>query len=74
MAPAMEWIEDYFEESHLLAANSNAIDTAIGHLLAFGTAVGHRDRTISVAAYARGDTGSDLGMASVLLGTRGVFF
>ena len=64
MGPAMEWIDNYFEESQLLAVNANVSDPTVGRLLAFGTAVshhGHLNRTVNVAAFARGQTGSDLG-------------
>jgi hypothetical protein len=64
MAPAMEWIDNYFEESQLLAVNTIANDPVTGRLLAFGTATDHKarhyDRFVKVAAFARGPTGSDL--------------
>lgn len=69
MAPAMEWVENYISESRLLAANVKVFDPTVGHLLAFGTAIGHRNRTINMAAYARGDVGSDLGMIPVSFAT-----
>jgi hypothetical protein len=64
MAPAMEWIDNYFEESQLLAVNTNINDPLTGRLLAFGTATEkkarHNERGVKVAAFARGETGSDL--------------
>lgn len=70
MAPAMEWIGNYLDESQILAVNSNVPDAATGHLLAFGAAIGNRVRTINVAAYARGAASSDLSMAPVPFDTK----
>jgi hypothetical protein len=63
MGPALEWIDNYFEESQLLAANTNVLDPATGRLMAFGWATDksrHNNR-IKVTAFASGQTGSDLG-------------
>ncbi|KAA8893934.1 RNA polymerase I-specific transcription initiation factor RRN6-like protein [Sphaerosporella brunnea] len=74
MAPAMEWINNYFEESQLLAVNSNINDPVTGRLLAFGTATErnarHTERTVKVAAFARGQTGSELMLAEMRIDER----
>jgi hypothetical protein len=63
MAAASEWIDNYFEESQLLAVNTNIHDPITGRLLAFGTAKARKnERGIKVAAFARGQIGSDLSM------------
>ena len=66
MAPAMEWIDNYFEESRLLAANTSFSDPAIGRLLAFGWTADHKHQNQhpeahKIVAFAGGRTGSDLG-------------
>ena len=66
MAPAMEWIDNYFEESRLLAANTSFSDPAIGRLLAFGWTADYKHQNQhpeahKIVAFAGGRTGSDLG-------------
>jgi len=64
MGPAMPWIDNYIEESQLLAVNANVYDPNVGRLLDFGTATdreGHTERSFKVAGFACGLTGSDLG-------------
>ena len=64
MGPAMPWIDNYIEESQLLAVNTSVYDPNVGRLLDFGTATdreGHSERSFEVAGFACGLTGSDLG-------------
>lgn len=66
MAPAMEWIDNYLEESRLLAANVSFSDPAIGRLLAFGWTADYKHQNRhpeahKIVAFAGGRTGSDLG-------------
>ncbi|KAF8252355.1 hypothetical protein K440DRAFT_633635 [Wilcoxina mikolae CBS 423.85] len=67
MGPALEFIDNYIEESQLLAVNTNVSDPAIGRLMAFGWATDkyrHINR-VKVAAFASGKTGSDLMLAEM---------
>lgn len=66
MGPAMAFVDNYLEESQLITANTAVSDPAIGRLLAFGIAKkpdygGNSESKINVAAYACGETGSELG-------------
>ncbi|KAF8533148.1 RNA polymerase I-specific transcription initiation factor RRN6-like protein [Trichophaea hybrida] len=67
MGPALEFIDNYIEESQLLAVNTNVSDPGIGRLMAFGWATDkyrHINR-VKFAAFASGKTGSDLVLAEM---------
>lgn len=68
MGPAMTWIDNYFEESQIVATNTNFSDPTVGRLLAFGTAVdreGHGERVGNIVAFPRGEAGTDLGTSEL---------